>query len=300
MNLRSTKPWLALVVISLAVLVGCDDKSAKHAAAPSTDTVSPVAISRGKVDVEGGMLILSFPTEGVVDKIPVSEGQTVQQGQLLMQQNNRLFFAGKRVAESELALANAQLQGLREQLPGLKQKALRLKNAALAGATQLQFSDQAHEALQQAQTAVTVAEAQVNVVKSRLAQLTAHGAQLDLVAPLNGSIVKLNAQPGSFIPGGQQAALFLPDKPLIIRAELNESYLAGVKVGMRATVQIDNDSERVDLPSAHVIRINSTFMGSQLQDNAQQIQKRVVECILAFDSHPSTLVGQNVVVSFFE
>ena len=90
----------------------------------------------------------------------------------------------------------------------------------------------------------------------------------------------------------------LPNKPFIIRAELNESYLAGVKVGMKAKVQIDNDSERKDLPTAHVIRISSTFVLSQLQENAQQSPRRVVECILAFDSEPSTLVGQNVVVSF--
>ncbi|WP_227521855.1 HlyD family efflux transporter periplasmic adaptor subunit [Klebsiella sp. X1-16S-Nf21] len=70
----------------------------------------------------------------------------------------------------------------------------------------------------------------------KVARLTARGAQLDLQAPFAGSIVKLNDQPGTFIPSGQPAALFLPIKPLIIRAELNESYLAGVKVGMQAKV----------------------------------------------------------------
>lgn len=300
MNLRDSKRWLAPVILSLWVLVGCDDKPAEHVAASSTDIARPVAIARGKVDVEGGMLALSFPSEGVVNKVLVSEGQTVQQGQRLLQQDNRLFHVDKRVAESEIAVANAQLQGLREQLPGLKQKAQRLKAAAQAGAAQMQLSDEAYAQLQQAQTAVTVAQAQVNLAKSRLAQLAVRGAQLDLQAPFAGSIVKLNVQPGTFIPGGQPAALFLPDKPLIIRAELNESYLAGVHVGMQARVQIDNDSERVDLPTAQVIRISSTFAASQLQDNVQQSQGRVVECILAFDSEPSTRVGQNVVVSFYK
>lgn len=300
MNLRGLKRWPAPVMFCLWILVGCDDKPAKYVATPSTEIVNPVAISRGKVDVEGGMITLSFPSEGVVDKVLVSEGQTVQQGQPLLQQDNRLFSVDKRVAESEIVVANAQLQGLREQLPGLKQKAVRLKIAAQAGASQMQLSDDTHAALQQAQAAVTVAQAQVNLAESRLAQLTARGAQLDLQAPFAGSIVKLNVQPGTFIPSGQPAALFLPNKPLIIRAELNESYLAGVKVGMQAKVQIDNDSERVDLPSAHVIRISSTFAASQLQENAQQSQGRVVECILAFDKQPSTRVGQNVVVSFYD
>ena len=95
-----------------------------------------------------GIVTLSFPSEGVVDKVLVTEGQAVQKGQILMQQDHRLYYADKRVAESEIAVAVAQLQGIGEQLPGLKQK--RLKMAAQAGAAQMQLSDEAYEAVQQA------------------------------------------------------------------------------------------------------------------------------------------------------
>ncbi|BEN14712.1 TPA: HlyD family efflux transporter periplasmic adaptor subunit [Serratia marcescens] len=300
MNLKELKWGGISVIVSLWMLSGCDDKPVKPVATAPTQAVVPVAIARGKVDVDGGIVTLSFPSEGVVDKVLVTEGQAVQKGQILMQQDHRLYYADKRVAESEIAVAVAQLQGIGEQLPGLKQKATRLKMAAQAGAAQMQLSDEAYEAVQQAKTAVTVAQAQANLAERRLAKLVEHGAQLDLRAPFAGSIVKLNAQEGAFISSGQPVILFLPNKPFIIRAELNESYLAGVKVGMKAKVQIDNDSERKDLPTAHVIRISSTFVLSQLQENAQQSPRRVVECILAFDSEPSTLVGQNVVVSFYD
>lgn len=86
----------------------------------------------------------------MVDKVLVTEGQAVQKGQILMQQDHRLYYADKRVAESEIAVAVAQLQGIGEQLPGLKQKATRLKMAAQAGAAQMQLSDEAYEAVQQA------------------------------------------------------------------------------------------------------------------------------------------------------
>lgn len=56
--------------------------------------------------------------------------------------------------------------------------------AAQAGAAQMQLSDEAYEAVQQAKTAVTVAQAQAKLAERRLAKLVEHGAQLDLRAPL--------------------------------------------------------------------------------------------------------------------
>ena len=205
MNLKELK-WGISVIVSLWMLSGCDDKPVKPVAtAPASGSASGDCSRKSRCG--WGIVTLSFPSEGVVDKVLVTEGQAVQKGQILMQQDHRLYYADKRVAESEIAVAVAQLQGIGEQLPGLKQKATRLKMAAQAGAAQMQLSDEAYEAVQQAKTAVTVARAQANLAERRLAKLVEHGAQLDLRAPA-GSIVKLNAQEGAFISSGQPVILF--------------------------------------------------------------------------------------------
>lgn len=40
-----------------------------------------VAVARGKIDVEGGLLDLASPAAGVVQQLLIKEGQSVQKGQ---------------------------------------------------------------------------------------------------------------------------------------------------------------------------------------------------------------------------
>lgn len=53
MNLKELK-WGISVIVSLWMLSGCDDKPVKPVATAPTQAVVPVAIARGKVDVDGG------------------------------------------------------------------------------------------------------------------------------------------------------------------------------------------------------------------------------------------------------
>lgn len=288
------------VLLSVAMLVACQDETAKVITTSKHEVQQPAAIARGKLDVEGGLIPLAFPTEGIVTKVMVSEGQKVEKGQLLLQQDKQLIDADRRVAESALHVADTQLQGLRDQMPMLQEKVHRLNAAAAAGAAQMQLSDEAQLALQQAQTEINIAKAERNLAKTKLNQITRRGALLDLHAPSAGTVVKINAHLGEFLSNGQDALLLLPQKPMIVRAELNESYLQVVKVGMQAKVYIDHDSERIELATARVVRMSPVFIQSQLQHDSQQAPGRVVECILEFSTAPTTRVGQNVIVNFYD
>lgn len=300
MNLNLPKSMKIAVLITAGLLAACQDDTSKAKLGSAAEVKQPAAIARGKIDVEGGLMPLSFSTEGNVTQVLVREGQQVEQGQLLIQQDKRMFDAEKNVSLSEMAVANAELQGLQKQVPELEQKVKRLNLAAQAGAAQMQLSDEAQLALQQLQTEVGTAQAQYNLARSKFNQIKTRGALLDLRAPFAGTIVKLNTHTGEFLTHGQEALVLLPQKPLIVRAELNESFLQSVKVGMPAKIQVDNDNGRVDLATARVTRISPIFIHSQLQDNTQQGAGRVVECILEFSTQPITRVGQNVVVSFYD
>ena len=60
MNLKELK-WGISVIVSLWMLSGCDDKPVKPVATAPTQAVVPVAIARGKVDVDGDRnLIISI------------------------------------------------------------------------------------------------------------------------------------------------------------------------------------------------------------------------------------------------
>ena len=71
------------LALSAALLLGACSKDAP-AQAPagkgSTATAGKVAVARGIIDVEGGLIALAPPVDGSITAAPVKEGATVKKG----------------------------------------------------------------------------------------------------------------------------------------------------------------------------------------------------------------------------
>ena len=108
-SLSSGVPLLAAALLSLG---GCspaqDSASPASVAAAQAKPQSQVAVARGKIDVEGGLLDLASPAAGVVQQLQIKEGQSVQKGQLLLRIADDASRADLAVAESEWKLAQAR------------------------------------------------------------------------------------------------------------------------------------------------------------------------------------------------
>lgn len=256
-------------------------------------------MARGKIDVQGGLLELSPAQDGVVQTLAVQEGQEVQRGQLLLRLVGNAAAAELAVAESELKLARAKLQARSQRLPALRRSAARLSEAAAAGAAEPQRAEDAQQLLHDAEAEFTVSQAEANVTQSRLMLLRAQNARLELRAPESGTVVRVNTQAGQRVVA-QPVITLLPRRPLIVRAELNESYATQVHVGLRAHVTTDGDSLSEALPPARVVRMSPVLGNGRLQDDTQRGPVRVIECVLDFDQAPTARIGQNVRVSFHE
>ena len=117
-------------------------------------------------------------------------------------------------------------------------------------------------------------------------------------SPADAEVLKVAAQKGMSV-SPQSGALFvlLPLEPYIIRAELNETFLSAVHVGMSA--QISDDDGRTVSAKARVLRIGSVFGPSTLLDGSDnRIGERSVECVLALEGNTPLRVGQRVLVRF--
>lgn len=264
---------------------------------------SQVAVARGKIDVEGGLLDLSSAASGVVQQLLVKEGQSVQKGQPVLRLADDAARADLAVAESELQLAQTKLKTRQNRLPALKATLTRWQSAAKQGAADLQSVDEAVQALRDAQSEVDIAAAEVTVAKRKAEQLRALLQRHELRAPEAAVVVRLQAQGGSMLQSGSPVAVLLPKRPFIVRAEVNESFVTAIREGMKALVTVDADGSaaRQELPAATVLRISPVYGAAKLQDDAQRGPVRVVECVLAFDQPPANVkVGQNVRVSFHE
>ncbi|WP_198972173.1 HlyD family secretion protein [Xylophilus sp. ASV27] len=256
-----------------------------------------VAIARGRVEIEGGLLELMPQQDGVVESVAVAEGAAVKRGQTLLRLQSDAARGELAMAEAELQAAQARQRAQAARLAPARQLSQRLLEAAQAGALERQRADEAQQAQQEAAAALAVAEADTKVAAQKLAQARSRVARLTLTAPQDGTVLRLRVQPGSAVDtqGSRPLMVLLPQRPLLVRAELNGSFAARVQPGMRASVHVDGGPA---LP-ARVQRISPVYAASRLdEDQPARIGVRVVECFLTFDQPSSLRIGQEVRVHF--
>lgn len=308
-GLAASTAGLAAALAAAALLAGCGPShdapanAGQASAKAQQNGPAAVAVARGKIEVEGGLLDLSPAVAGVVQQLSVKEGQSVQRGQLLLRLADDTGQADLAVAESEAQLAKARQKARAARLPQLKQTLSRWQAAAREGAADAQNVDEAAQALRDAQAEIDVAAAEAQVAQRKLEQLRAQHKRQELRAPEAGTVVRLATHAGSQAVPGTPAVVLLPQRPLQVRAEINESFAAAVREGMRATVTLDADgSAQQQLPSARVLRISPVYGTARLQDDQQRGPVRVIECVLVFEQAPAAAVrvGQNVRVQFHE
>lgn len=301
-----TRCGVILTAASL-LLAACSDNTSTTASAHTAtgtqqESSRKIAVARGTVDVEGGLINLSSSTDGVVRALNVREGESVTKDQSLLTLSTATETAAVAVAESEWKLAQERRQASLAKLPELRRAASRLEQAARAGAVQTQLSDTAQQQLKDAEADARIAQAEVDVALQRLNQAKALLAQRSITAPEAGEIISIHAQPGAAISANTPAMLLLPARPLIVRAELNAAYVGNIAPGMQASItsDMDSDSDSNALPQARVIRVSPVYRQGRLQEEAQRGPVRVVECILEFEEPANVRVGQNVRVNFHE
>ena len=292
-------PRLPLAVLAAVLLAGCSHDEAP--AASKATTPAYVAIARGRIDIEGGLLRLTMPSEGIVQSVGVHEGEHVQKGQALAQLDLEPAKLALDSALAEQQQASAQASTLEERVKSADLRASRLEQAARVGAGDMQSADNARENAQQVKAQLDNTRASASLASQKVAaaryQLELH----TLRAPIDGQIVQRMVQPGASVsPAGGPIFVLLPDSPRIVRAELNESFVGVVHEGMAAEVDDDSGSGLAPL-KAHVLRIGNVFGASTLEDDPQvRANTRSVECVLTFDQPPATAlrIGQRVLVKF--
>jgi len=297
MNLRPFR--LPLALLAAALLAGCSHDDAPVASSATAPAYA--AIARGRIDIEGGLLKLTMPSEGIVQSVNAHEGEHVHKGQLLAQLNPEPAKLALDAALAEQQQAAAQESVLEDRAKAATLRASRLEQAAKAGAGDIQSADDARDAAQQVQGELAGMHAAMALAAQKVASARYQLSLASLLAPIDGQIVQRMVQPGASVsPAAGPIFVMLPDAPRIVRAELNESFVGVVHDGMAAEVDDDSGSGMAPM-KAHVLRIGNVFGASTLEDDPQvRANTRTVECVLALDQQPATplRIGQRVVVTF--
>ena len=292
-----------LAIFLMFALAACSGgKPDTTANAPTTAAPSQyLAIARGRVDVEGGLARVVAQRDGVVVAVNVQQGDGVKAGEVLAQLDPRAAQIELDDAKAQVEQARAQLVQLQLKLKEAQQRAPRIAEAAKAGAASGDAADEARNEAASLQAQADAAKAALDAARQHV-----NAAQLDLDAralraPVAGRVTQRDAQIGQAVSAQSGAALFtiLPNRPRIVRAEVDADDADKIKAGMKAQVVRDT-GEGPEYP-AKVLRVGEVIGASTLtEDPLARATSREVECVLELEpgSAPPLRIGQRVLVRF--
>jgi multidrug resistance efflux pump len=238
-----------------------------------------------------------------VARIDLDEAKTAQERhQQVLEQQKQVAAAARAAREQAEIVAEAKKEQAAkmnvrpEEAKAAEKEVARL--AALEAAAQARLKD-----AQLVDPGRAVSRAELNVqVKEKLRDDARHALKnSELTAPEDGTVLRLQANPGEvFGPQSRQPALlFCPDKPRIVRAEVEQEFAARVSVGQHVRVADDSNSNE-QVWTGKVSRVADWFMPRRtiLPDNAQFLDVRTQECIIELDpGQPPPRIGQRVRVT---
>lgn len=293
---QRTRTLLRCLVVG-AALSGCDaSRSLDDVQAPAQKRGGFVAAAKGRVDIEGGVVRLAARRDGIVERVMVEEGDQVRAGQAVAALDGQQARLGVELARAEVSQARSAVATVRLKLASAEREERRLAPLADARIVPGQEYDRARDEVLVLKSEQASAEAAVAVASSRLRSAQSELEQRIVRAPLDGQIVRRQARPGDGVSTLNVTPLFLfaPDAQRIVRAELEERFLAQVRPGQSAEVSLEAD-EATKL-EAKVLRLGKVVGARTPSDDpSEKSDLRVVECVLALDA-PNLLIGQRVIV----
>lgn len=294
--LRNTSLWLGLgFVLCLAGVWFVGQRASPLPDAQAAQDEQPyVAMAKGKIDIEGGLIKLAARRDGIIRSVAVEEGEFVRQGQILASLEDGLARIQLERARREKALKEAAIQTQRSRIAAEERLLARLIDAG--GSVTARQVEESRDRLVTARAELHVTERDLAIAEIECTARNYEVEQHRVRAPLDGQIVRRQARPGDGTSTLNVTSLFLfaPEAPRIVRAELDERYLGKVMPGMNAEVLLEADEKRVF--TARVLRLGKVVgQRGASDDPAERQDVRVVECVLELKA-PELLIGQRVLV----
>lgn len=290
---------LAATAAAIGWLAGAPSAASARPSAAVAASPAVVAVGRGRIDVDGGVIQIAAQRDGVIAEVLVEEGQQVKAGQLLARLDDRVPAAALQEARAAADSVRARLPVLALKLQTAEREQRRLVRLVSADAEAQQSLDAANDALRNAQAELAAQRAELRLSESKVHSAQIELAQREVRAPVDGRIARRLARPGAGASTLNVSTLFtlVPSGELVVRVDLEESFLHQVRVGQ--TVRIRPDVAPEQSLQGRVLRVGEIF-GQRKQEpgeTQQKVDERVIEVVVSLPDR-TMRIGQRALVRF--
>ncbi len=261
---------IGLVLLAIALLVYWWRGAAVSAETVVRRDVVQTVVASGRIETPHRVDIAAQITGSVV-RVPVAEGETVKQGALLIELDNRELLAQQRLAEVAVQQAELKLRQLREVQAPISEQNLRQASITLENAnTSLQRNQSLFQkgfigqaGLDESRKAVQLAQAQVAALQKQAASNSPSGSDYALLevavasakasrdasvarsryaqifAPLAGNLMARNVEVGDVVQPGKALLTLSPQGRTQLIVQIDEKNLRLLSLGQTALASSD-------------------------------------------------------------
>jgi HlyD family secretion protein len=252
---KSRKAWwiVAVLLVAGAAGTGAYLKRSEKPILVQTEKVSrrsltEFVVASGRIQPVVQVKI-SPEVSGEIIDLPVKEGQQVKKGDLLVRirpdfyaANHRSAQAAYRSAEAGQTLAEANL---RKAESDFKRNQDLLTNELISASVYMVFKT----ALDVARASCRSAEHQVDVARASLDRATEELSKTTIVAPIDGTVSRLNSQAGERVVGtammtGTEIMMVADLNEMEARVEIGEIDVVLIATGQKARLEVDAFRDR--------------------------------------------------------
>lgn len=213
---------------------------------PGRDALATVQVTRSNIENSVTALGTLQPrryvdvgaqASGQIQKIHVEAGDTVKEGQLLVEIDPSTQKAKLDAGRFSIENLKAQLQEQRAQHDLARQKYQRQQQLAAGGATREEDVQTARAEVRATQARIDMFQAQIRQAQASLRSDEAELGYTRIFAPMSGTVVAVGAREGQTLNAQQQTPLILRIarlSPMTVWAEVSEADIGHVKPGMTA------------------------------------------------------------------
>jgi HlyD family secretion protein len=275
----------------LAVVVAaCAGTAIWYVTRPQAVVVSLVRVERGAVaatvtNTRAGTVDacrragLSPPLGGQIALLPVRDGDTVEEGQLLLELWNEDLRAQLRLAQQEANAAESRAEESCVTAAVARREADRLMSLREDGLASEEDTERAVGTAQARAAACTAARDGTRVSAAKIEVAQAALDRTRLVAPFAGIIAEINGELGEFVT---PSPIGIPTPPtvdlidsscLYISAPIDEVDAPRVRTGLPARISLDAFAERTF--SGHVRRVAPYVLDVERQARTVEIEAEI-------------------------
>lgn len=253
---RTFMRWLTTIVVLAAIALWIAWATRPKPLQVQTATVERGTVEKTVANTRAGTVTacrrarLSPSTGGQILRLPVSEGDMVKRGQLLLELWNRDLKAQLTLVAEEAASAEATARARCIEADQAAREAARQRRLLARKLVSEEQADQANSSASAAGAACEAAEASAAVARARTGFTEAQLEKTRLIAPFDGVVAEINGELSEYVTPSPVGVATPPAVDLIdnncfyLSAPIDEVDVSAIRVGMAARITLDAFDER--------------------------------------------------------